>query len=190
MSEHQIKKTEERTGQSPSLGVNRFGEVDRFGDTENRMKDLGKTVGPQDGEQIKSSEQRKATESALNDIANFFRTNDQTPQLSSIQMIQDNIHLWAKLKGWWDSAKPDWWEAVKGIFREKINSDAQAESLSENIDERFFKFERDHFGRNKGQLLALMHSEISEALEAIRTKTDNGEPLADHHCPEFTNEEV
>ena len=38
--------------------------------------------------------------------------------------------------------------------------------------------------RNKGEMIALMHSELSEMLEAIR------EPKQDHHCPEFTNETV
>ena len=35
---------------------------------------------------------------------------------------------------------------------------------------------------NKGEAIALMHSELSECLEAIR------KPKADEHCPEFTNE--
>lgn len=38
--------------------------------------------------------------------------------------------------------------------------------------------------RNKGEMIALMHSELSEMLEAVR------KPGPDHHCPEFTNEEV
>ncbi|QEX18532.1 hypothetical protein FRZ44_38390 [Hypericibacter terrae] len=36
--------------------------------------------------------------------------------------------------------------------------------------------------RNKAEMIALMHSELSEALEAIR----HGNP-ADKHCPEFDN---
>ena len=38
--------------------------------------------------------------------------------------------------------------------------------------------------RNKGELIALMHSELSECLEAIR------KPKADHHVPEFSNEAI
>ena len=40
-------------------------------------------------------------------------------------------------------------------------------------------------GSNKGEKIALMHSELSEALEAIR----KGSP-ADEKCPEFSNEVV
>ena len=39
---------------------------------------------------------------------------------------------------------------------------------------------------NKGEKIALMHSELSEALEAVRV----GHPLPDKHCPEFSNEAV
>lgn len=38
--------------------------------------------------------------------------------------------------------------------------------------------------RNKGELIALMHSELSECLEGIR------KPHQDEHCQEFTSEEV
>lgn len=39
--------------------------------------------------------------------------------------------------------------------------------------------------RNDGEVIALMHSELSEALEAIR----HNNPI-DEHCPEFSNLEI
>lgn len=39
--------------------------------------------------------------------------------------------------------------------------------------------------RNKGELIALMHSELSEALEALRQKE---QPYYDDKCPELTGE--
>lgn len=38
--------------------------------------------------------------------------------------------------------------------------------------------------RNKGEMIALMHSELSEMLEGVR------KPGPDSHCPSFTSEEV
>lgn len=39
--------------------------------------------------------------------------------------------------------------------------------------------------RNDGECIALMHTELSEALESIR----KGNP-ADEHCPDFSNTEI
>lgn len=38
--------------------------------------------------------------------------------------------------------------------------------------------------RNPGEMIALMHSELSEMLEGVR------KPGPDAHCPEFTSEEI
>ena len=41
-------------------------------------------------------------------------------------------------------------------------------------------------GRNKAEMIALMHSELSEALESIRKDFDR----PDEHCPSFSNVEI
>jgi NTP pyrophosphatase (non-canonical NTP hydrolase) len=38
--------------------------------------------------------------------------------------------------------------------------------------------------RNKGEMIALIHSELSECLEAVR------KPAMDEHCPEHTSEAI
>jgi len=38
--------------------------------------------------------------------------------------------------------------------------------------------------RNKGEMIALMHSELSEMLEGVR------KPGLDPHCPDFSSEEI
>ena len=45
-------------------------------------------------------------------------------------------------------------------------------------------FWREGDERNKGEMIALMHSELSEMLEAVR------KPSADHHIPDLPNEAV
>src|SRR5207247_1841813 len=44
-------------------------------------------------------------------------------------------------------------------------------------------------GRNDGEMIALMHSELSEALEAIRKSIEKG-PIMDEHCPEFKSIDI
>lgn len=41
-----------------------------------------------------------------------------------------------------------------------------------------------HTPRNKGEMIALMHSELSEMLEGVR------KPGPDAHCPDYTSEEI
>lgn len=45
-------------------------------------------------------------------------------------------------------------------------------------------FWADGLNRNKGEMLALIHSEVSECLEAVR------KPHKDKHCPTFDNEAI
>lgn len=45
-----------------------------------------------------------------------------------------------------------------------------------------------HLLSYKAEKIALMHSELSECLEALRTKTEDGSPLMDNHVPSLTGE--
>lgn len=74
------------------------------------------------------------------------------------------------------------------LFLSEIAS--AAEACYENSKAHGFWPERerpalyDYHTRNKGEMIALMHSELSEMLEGVR------KPGQDQHCPEFTSEEI
>jgi len=78
--------------------------------------------------------------------------------VSEFNRIQDMVHDCALAHGWWENQ-------VKGILVEN----------GQRIREVTVEIER-----NDGELLALMHSELSEALEALR----HGNP-ADDKVPQF-----
>lgn len=65
---------------------------------------------------------------------------------------------------------------------EKVVILGLSELCTERSAEKGFWHEGDK--RNKAEMIALMHSELSEMLEGVR------KPGPDSHCPTFTSEEV
>ena len=88
--------------------------------------------------------------------------------------IADSVHQTAREKGWWDAPKEV--EQIKMAVASELSPDKYDSvcSMLEVLGRR-----------NSAEMLALMHSELSEGLEALR----HGDP-ADSHLPEFNSLEV
>ena len=94
-------------------------------------------------------------------------------QMLFIEMFnnqQTEVHQTALNKGWWDSS--DDFRTATALIREHVPDGASKEQALEAV----FNLGK----RNDGEMLCLMHSELSEALEALR----HGNP-PDDKCPEF-----
>jgi len=94
----------------------------------------------------------------------------------ALNKCSEVIHDWAQKKGWWD--EPEHRAVIRGYLERTSKSfpaDVRAaveKVLAEPI-------------RNKGELIALMHSELSEGLEALRQKD---QPYMDDKVPDLTGE--
>lgn len=95
------------------------------------------------------------------------------------------------------SSDPEYWNTVRALLACGLIRNYRREEENNNFRLAFdgmivdvFRTAREHGWhdeeRNDGECIALMHSELSEALEALRKN-----PLQkDEHCPAFTNLEV
>ena len=83
----------------------------------------------------------------------------------------------------WRKGVPEYdWPEIE--FKQKENKmtlNDMAYEIHQNAIDKGFWWEE----RNIGELIALMHSELSEALEATR----HGNPV-DEHCPEFRSFDI
>lgn len=85
-----------------------------------------------------------------------------------LEVIAEKIHQNAIDHGFWPRR-----------LKLKYSTDTEVEYLDEI----------DYKARNKGEMIALMHSELSEMLEAVRGSTEKYQ-LPDQHCEAFTSEEI
>jgi hypothetical protein len=92
--------------------------------------------------------------------------------VDSFKNFSTEVHRNAKEKGFWDVQSAEEW-------MKKITPNSHLYSL---VDA--YKVGQKNPFPNKGEKIALMHSELSECLEGVR------KPGPDKHCPEFTSEEV
>jgi len=98
----------------------------------------------------------------------------ETKRYKTIPELQIICHNIAVKKGFWDCPECNGTGKKKSLFLQFINSEY-------NYDECNNCNGNGHINRNNGELIALMHAELSEALEDLRKGNDKhvGEELAD-----------
>ena len=99
--------------------------------------------------------------------------------INSFNVVAGEVHQNAVDKGFWEVLDPEKWLKDRVGIMKPSDIDYNHDSMIEA-----FKAGQDNPLPNKGEKIALMHSELSEMLEGVR------KPSPDKHCPEFTNEEI
>lgn len=102
-------------------------------------------------------------------------TNTQQQFIESFNALASEAHETAVSKGWWDSNDA-------GNLRDMVSD--QTNELRPEERDFLASVARKLEQKNDGEMIALMHSELSEALEALR----HGNPPSDH-IPEFSGVE-
>lgn len=88
--------------------------------------------------------------------------------VSAFKQLAEEIHQTAREKGWWNNKDADFLDVVAAESK-NIGTATQLNEIAAKLR-----------NRNEGEMLALIHSEVSEALEGLR----HGNP-ADDKVPEF-----
>ena len=96
--------------------------------------------------------------------------------MKAVNTLQDLCHVAAARSGWW--AEHPMYRRIRLLIMD--SPDIQDNQLRQEMVDAL----EQKFSRNKGELISLMHSELSEMLEGVR------KDLADDHLPEFDSETV
>lgn len=90
-----------------------------------------------------------------------------------LTLISSSAHAVNVHNGWWENEDAKWIQDMLGSYRFNPMDAERLGNIASNLEKR-----------NDGELMVLMHSEVSEALEAVR----HGNPPSDH-IPEFSGTE-
>lgn len=103
----------------------------------------------------------------------MFTDSEKAIIREAFSILQRECYKLAAMNGFWDHP-----------FKEQsIRFLSEEPNLSAEV-RQFIEAAGNLPARNKGEQIALIHSELSEMLEG------NRKPSFDQHCPEFTSEEV